>query len=42
MVQKGESYGEQEGKEEDETWSFFLERNRRVGGTCGRKPHIMF
>jgi hypothetical protein len=41
MVQKGESFGERKKREEDETWSF-LERNRKVGGTCDRKPHTLF
>jgi hypothetical protein len=29
MVQKGESYGKQEGEEEYETWSFILEKNKK-------------
>jgi hypothetical protein len=42
MVQNGESSGEQRKGEEDEIEIIFLEKNRRVGGTCGRKPHIVF
>jgi hypothetical protein len=42
MVQKGESFKEHKGEEEDKTKSFFWKRIGKVGGTCGRKPHILF
>jgi len=41
MVQKGESSGEQEKGEEDDTKSF-KKRIGIIGGTCGRKPQTLF
>jgi hypothetical protein len=41
MVQNGESSTEQEKGEEDDTRSF-KKRIRRNGGSCNRKPQILF
>jgi hypothetical protein len=41
MVQKEESFEKHEKEEEDETWSF-LDKNKKVGGICGRKPQTLF
>jgi hypothetical protein len=36
-LKRGKVLENKEGGEQDEIESFFLEKNRRVGGICGRK-----
>jgi hypothetical protein len=41
---KGGEFWRTKGGIEDETWNLLLfwENNKRVGGTCGRKPQTLF
>ncbi len=42
MVQKGGKFWRTKERTRRWDWVFFLEKDRRVGGSCGRKPHTLF